>query len=158
VLHLLRDKVVGPEAFDAAFQEYIRRWAFKHPTPADFFRTMQDVTGRDLDWFWRQWIYTTETLDQAVTDVTQARNDNGSYNAAVTLVSNSSVLMPVDLRLTLANGETRNIALPVEIWYGGRSYTFPMELPAAVTGVAIDPANDLPDQNRSNNVWGIARR
>lgn len=158
VLHLLRDKVVGPDAFDTAFREYIRRWAFKHPTPADFFRTMQDVTGRDLDWFWRQWIYTTDTLDQAVTDVAQARNENGTWNAAVTLASHSSVLMPVDLRLLLANGETRDIALPVEIWYSGRRYTFPLELPAAIAGVVIDPGNDLPDQNRGNNAWGTARK
>src|ERR671915_129165 len=69
-LRLLREAVVGPERFDPAFREYFRRWAYKHPTPADFFRTIEDGVGEDLSWFWRAWFYTTERLDQAVDSVT----------------------------------------------------------------------------------------
>src|SRR5690606_11820189 len=65
-LILLREVVLGPERFDAAFKEYIRRWANKHPQPADFFRTIEDVSGEDLSWFWRGWFYSTDLLDQAV--------------------------------------------------------------------------------------------
>jgi hypothetical protein len=54
---------MGREQFDFAFREYCRRWAFKHPTPADFFRTMEDASGYDLDWFWRGWFYTTDAVD-----------------------------------------------------------------------------------------------
>ncbi|HXI21486.1 MAG TPA: M1 family metallopeptidase, partial [Gemmatimonadales bacterium] len=72
-LYTLRNKVLGPEVFDTAFREYTRRWAFKHPQPADFFRTFHDVTGWDLDWYWREWFFTTMALDQSVDSVTQTR-------------------------------------------------------------------------------------
>jgi hypothetical protein len=68
-LNILRETVLGRELFDYAFKEYARRWAFKHPTPADFFRTMEDASGTDLDWFWRGWFYTTNHVDIALTDV-----------------------------------------------------------------------------------------
>jgi len=68
-LNILRDTVIGRELFDFAFQEYARRWKFKHPKPADFFRTMEDASGVDLDWFWHGWFYTTDHVDIALSDV-----------------------------------------------------------------------------------------
>ena len=68
-LNILRETVMGRELFDYAFKEYSRRWAFKHPSPADFFRTMEDASAVDLDWFWRGWFYTTDHVDVAMTDV-----------------------------------------------------------------------------------------
>jgi hypothetical protein len=68
-LNILRETVIGRELFDYAFKEYCRRWAFKHPTPADLFRTLEDASGTDLDWFWRGWFYTTNHVDIALTDV-----------------------------------------------------------------------------------------
>ena len=68
-LNILRETVMGRELFDYAFKEYSRRWAFKHPTPADLFRTMEDASGVDLDWFWRGWFYSTDHVDIAVKDV-----------------------------------------------------------------------------------------
>ena len=68
-LNILRETVMGRELFDYAFKEYSRRWAFKHPTPADLFRTMEDASGVDLDWYWRGWFYTTDHVDVAVKDV-----------------------------------------------------------------------------------------
>lgn len=65
-LNILRETVMGRELFDYAFKEYARRWAFKHPSPADLFRTMEDASGVDLDWFWRGWFYTTEHVDQSL--------------------------------------------------------------------------------------------
>ncbi len=70
-LNILRETVMGRELFDYAFKEYARRWAFKHPMPADFFRTMEDASGVDLDWFWRGWFYTTEPVDIAVENVVE---------------------------------------------------------------------------------------
>jgi aminopeptidase N len=68
-LSVLRETVMGPDLFDQAFKEYAKRWMFKHPKPADFFRTMEDASGVDLDWFWRGWFYTTDHVDIEVADV-----------------------------------------------------------------------------------------
>ncbi|MDO6597781.1 M1 family metallopeptidase [Oceanihabitans sp. 2_MG-2023] len=68
-LNILRETVMGPELFDYAFREYSRRWMFKHPTPEDFFRTMEDASAFDLDWYWRGWFYTTDYVDIGVKDV-----------------------------------------------------------------------------------------
>ncbi|MFT2008260.1 M1 family metallopeptidase [Pontibacter sp. 13R65] len=68
-LNILRETVMGRELFDYAFKEYANRWAFKHPMPADFFRTMEDASGVDLDWFWRGWFYTTDHTDIAIDGV-----------------------------------------------------------------------------------------
>lgn len=68
-LNILRETVMGRELFDYAFKEYARRWAFKHPMPADFFRTMEDASGVDLDWFWKSWFYGTEPVDQTLAEV-----------------------------------------------------------------------------------------
>ncbi|MFN5496890.1 MAG: M1 family metallopeptidase [bacterium] len=70
-LNVLRETVLGRENFDFAFREYCRRWAFKRPEPADFFRSMEDASGVDLDWFWRGWFYTTRPVDIAITSVTR---------------------------------------------------------------------------------------
>lgn len=68
-LTVLRESVMGPELFDAAFKEYAKRWAFKHPKPADFFRTMEDASAVDLDWFWRGWFFSNDNVDVAVSKV-----------------------------------------------------------------------------------------
>ena len=70
-LNILRETIVGRNLFDYAFKEYARRWAFKHPTPADLFRTMEDASGEDLDWFWRGWFYSTDYNDIGIQDVKQ---------------------------------------------------------------------------------------
>ncbi len=76
-LNILRETVLGRELFDYAFKEYCRRWMFKRPTPADFFRTMEDASGVDLDWFWRGWFYTTDHTDLAVENVRQFLLETG---------------------------------------------------------------------------------
>ena len=68
-LNMLRETIMGPELFDKAFKEYSQRWAFKHPKPADFFRTMEDASAVDLDWFWRGWFYSTDACDQSIDKV-----------------------------------------------------------------------------------------
>ncbi len=74
-LNMLRETIMGRELFDYAFKEYCRRWAFKHPTPADFFRTMEDASGVDLDWFWRGWFYGIDPVDIALDDVNWYKAD-----------------------------------------------------------------------------------
>lgn len=75
-LTILRETIMGPELFDYAFKEYSKRWAFKHPSPADFFRTLEDASAVDLDWFWKGWFYTTDNVDIEVADVTWYKYDN----------------------------------------------------------------------------------
>lgn len=77
-LNILRETIMGRELFDYAFKEYARRWAFKHPTPADFFRTMEDASGIDLDWFWRGWFFTTDYCDIAIENVIEAVPSTGN--------------------------------------------------------------------------------
>ena len=68
-LNILRETIMGPELFDKAFKTYSERWAFRHPTPADFFRTMEDASAVDLDWFWRGWFYGTDYVDVELSNV-----------------------------------------------------------------------------------------
>ena len=149
MLRLLREEVLGPEAFDDAFREYARRWRFKHPQPADFFRTMENVSGRALDWYWREWIYTTSRLDQAVDSVT-ARHDS----TRIVLSYAREMVMPVEVSLRYADGHEETRRIPVEMWNYGRH--FALTVPGRVTSVEIDPRHAYPDMNRSNNRWPSA--
>jgi peptidase M1-like protein len=151
-LILLRDRIVGRERFDPAFREYIRRWAYKHPTPADFFRTIEDGVGEDLSWFWRSWFYTTERLDQAVDSVT-AIDPAGVVGSRVYLRSATPMPMPVELDLRMEDGSSRHLSLPVEIWYTGSRYTLLVPGTKRVVGAAIDARNFYPDVHRENNSW-----
>ena len=151
-LILLRDRIVGTERFDAAFREYIRRWAYKHPTPADFFRTIEDGVGEDLSWFWRSWFYTTEQLDQAV-DSVKVADSAGVVTSRVYLRSAGAMPMPVELDLRLEDGTAQHLSLPVEIWYGGTQYTLLVPGPKRVIGASIDGRNVYPDVRRENNAW-----
>src|SRR6059036_83138 len=152
-LYLLRHHILTDTArFDAAFREYIRRWAYKHPTPADFFRSMEDELGEDLSWFWRGWFYRTDVVDLAV-DSVRTRTDSTGTSALLYLSSLGGLPMPVDLRLTYASGATEDVRLPVEIWDLGNRYTYLRKVPAEVVRVEIDPAQNFPDVRRGNNIW-----
>lgn len=79
-LNILRETVMGPEMFDRAFKEYAQRWAFKHPKPSDFFRTLEDASAVDLDWFWRGWFYTTDYVDMTLDEVKWFKLRNAQTN------------------------------------------------------------------------------
>ena len=79
-LNILRETVMGRELFDMAFKEYCERWAFKHPSPADLFRTMEDASGVDLDWFWRGWFYTNLNVDISMSEVKHKKIDSKNPN------------------------------------------------------------------------------
>jgi hypothetical protein len=96
-LNILRETVLGRELFDFAFKEYARRWAFKHPTPADFFRTMEDATGVDLDWFWRGWFYTTDPCDIALERVTHYTIDTQNPDVELAKAKALKEAEPVDI-------------------------------------------------------------
>ncbi|HET7598732.1 MAG TPA: M1 family metallopeptidase, partial [Gemmatimonadales bacterium] len=151
----LREWVLGPERFDPAFREYIRRWAFRHPTPADFFRTMEDAGGEDLSWFWRGWFYTTATLDQAVDSIVvpRAKAPGETLVSRVYLRNAGGMVMPVDLALLREDGSTERLRLPADIWMHGDRFTLSVRGDAQVTNAAIDPDAALPDVRRENNRW-----
>jgi hypothetical protein len=155
-LILLRDHIIGRERFDPAFREYTRRWAYKHPTPADFFRSIEDGAGDDLSWFWRSWFYTTERLDQTV-DSVAVWDSAGMVASRVYLRSATSMPMPVELELRMNDGTTQKLSLPVDVWLGGSRYTAIVPGPKTVIGVTIDPKNWYPDVRRQNNRWDAHR-
>ncbi|AHG89716.1 peptidase [Gemmatirosa kalamazoonensis] len=150
MLHLLRTEVLGPERFDAAFRDYIATWAFKHPTPADFFRVMRDASGMDLDWFWRDWVYTTARLDQAVDSVTAGGADR---RARVWLSSRGTMIMPAELRLTFDDGTTETVRLPVQMWNLGPRFTYRAPAGRTVRRAEVDPRKVYPDMDRANDAW-----
>ena len=147
-LYVLRGKVLGAEVFDAAFREYTRRWAFKHPQPADFFRTIEDVTGQDLDWVWRGWFFTTAALDQAVESVTQRAGQ-----VSVVIRSGGQLVLPVELTLTYGDGTTEVRRFPVEIWYKGDRYTAVIATEKTVTAAQVNADGQFPDVNPRNDGW-----
>jgi hypothetical protein len=149
MLSLLRNEVLGPERFDAAFRDYIRTWANKHPTPADFFRLMRDASGMELDWFWRDWVFTTARLDQA----TEPAVTDTSGRASVYVVNRGTMLMPAELRVTYDDGTAETVRLPVEMWNLGPRFAYRLPTMKRVRRVEVDPRHVLPDQDRSNNAW-----
>jgi aminopeptidase N len=152
MLNALRDVVLGPDRFDAAFREYINRWAFKHPTPWDFFHTIENVAGEDLGWFWRAWVLNNWRLDQSVKSVTYTDNkpENG---AQITLENLEKMPMPVTVLIKETNGKEQKINLPVEIWQRGSVWTFNVPTTSEISEVIIDPDKKLPEWNRANNTW-----
>ncbi len=152
MLNMLRDVILGPDRFDAAFREYINRWAFKHPTPWDFFHTMENVGGEDLSWFWRGWVLNTWKIDQTVTGVKYVDNVP-EKGAEITLANMEKMPMPVTILIKEANGKEHKINLPVEIWQRGSDYTFGVATTSEIKEVILDPDKKLPDWNRDNNKW-----
>ena len=143
--------LLGAETFNRAYQTFMDSWAYKHPYPSDFFNTVERVAGRDLDWFWYSWYFTTWTLDQAIDDVSVQSNE-----VSVRVADEGRVPMPVRLTVTLANGETVSRTIPVDAWLQGRtSVTTSVAVPAGSTvrRVEIDADHVFPDVDRANNVW-----
>jgi hypothetical protein len=142
MMQTLRYEVLGKERFDYAFREYIKVWAFKHPTPADFFRLMRDASGMDLDWFWRDWIFTTARLDQAVDSVGAEK---------IYLANRGTMTLPLEMDVIYADGTTERIRLPVEMWNLGPRFAYRTRPEKVVRRVVVDPRRVLPDVDRSNN-------
>ncbi|RYE36356.1 MAG: M1 family peptidase, partial [Sphingobacteriaceae bacterium] len=143
-LDMLRNVVLGPERFDYAFKIYISRWAMKHPQPYDFFRTMNDAAGEDLNWFWKEWFFTTWKLDQAVTDVRYVLTHPAS-GALITLENKEKIAMPVDVTITQINGTIETLHFPVEIWQRGGTWTFKYPSVSKIKSIVLDADHQLPD-------------
>ncbi|MEO8910526.1 MAG: M1 family metallopeptidase [Gemmatimonadaceae bacterium] len=153
VLLALRNHVVGPELFDTAFREYIRSWVFKHPTPGDFFRSIENSTGEDLSWFWRGFFYSTDVLDIGI-DSVSTRTSEGQTFVTIALRRNTSIPFPVRLRVAYADGTTQDFSLPVNIWARGNRFDAVLPARGPVTGVRLWPDPSVPDWNPLNDTWG----
>lgn len=151
-LKMLREQILGKDRFDYAFHLYVQRWAFKHPTPYDFFRTMEDAAGEDLGWFWKGWFFENYKLDQAVKEVSYVEQNpqKGSY---ITIENLDQLAMPVKVDIEEVSGKKTRVELPVEIWQRGGSWTFKAATQQPVRSVIIDPEHSLPDINPENNIW-----
>jgi|SRR6218665_283467 len=151
-LTILREQVLGAERFDLALQTYISRWAFKHPSPDDFFRTIENVSGEDLGWFWRSWFINNWKLDQAISKVKYIKNDPAK-GLQLTIDNLEKMPMPVLLSLQTKNGKTITKNLPVEVWQRNKSWTLRLDTTEEIDRITIDPNHVLPDSNPTNNVW-----
>ncbi|MDP2957279.1 MAG: M1 family metallopeptidase, partial [Longimicrobiales bacterium] len=146
----LRD-LMGWAKWEEAYRTFISEWAYKHPTPWDFFNTFERFAGEDLDWFWTSFYFETWTVDF---DAVSATTSPG--NGAVVRVANRGLApFPVKVRITTSAGGVIERDVPVQHWLEGNRWV-ELELPAsvgAVTRVEVDPLAFVPDVDRSNNFW-----
>ncbi len=221
-LNILRETVMGRELFDHAFKTYSQRWMFKHPTPEDFFRTMEDASAVDLDWFWRGWFYTTDYVDIGVKDIKKfyvsdkpskqmkeymavrniteadmppmvylaeeesedfdsnlkgktpsesskslkefmmdnmttderAKVKEPKYFYQVTYDKPGGLPMPLIVEYTYADGTTKNITYPPEIWRkNDKEVSVVVSSEKELTGVVVDPKAETADIDVTNNSW-----
>jgi Peptidase family M1 domain len=147
---LLREQILGPERFDRAFRKYIRDWAYKHPNPSDFFRTMESEGGEDLSYFWRGWYMHNWTLDLAV-DSAKYINNDPTQGLTVTVSNRRPLVLPATLEVTYNDNTKDRIRIPAEAWLSKTTtaYIFHGDKPAI--SVTIDPDHVLPDDDRTNN-------
>jgi hypothetical protein len=141
--------VLGAETFNKAYTEYARRWRYKHPSPSDLFHTFEDVSGRDLSWFWRTWFYETWKLDQAIDTVSPVGD-----SLEVVIENRGKAPMPVRLAVTRTSGQVNSLTIPADVWFDGtRRRTVRIAREPTVKSIEIDPKRDFPDIDRSNQVW-----
>lgn len=139
---LLREQILGPDRFDWAFRKYIRDWAYKHPSPSDFFREMESGAGEDLGWFWRGWYMNNWKFDMAVDQI---------EGGQVTLSNRGQLVLPASVEVKFKDGTTTRVKLPVETWLSKPTLVWDVSGGKAIQSVVIDPDHMLPDDDRSNN-------
>ena len=172
-LWILRNTIMGPELFDHAFKEYANRWKFKHPTPADFFRTMEDASAMDLDWFWRGWFYTTDVTDIGIKSVkkyTAVEGNNGAVNFVenaqgakkasdkffyeVTYDKPGGLVMPIIVEFTYKDGTKGRKQYPAQIWrLNDKQITKTITSDKEIVSFQIDPDLETADVDVTNNSW-----
>ncbi len=178
-LYILRNSVMGPELFDYAFKTYSKRWMFKHPTPADFFRTMEDASAMDLDWFWRGWFYTTDVTDIGIKGVKKYftkedkygnidfiedetkglgfgsnKNPKSKYHYEITYNKPGGLVMPIIVEFTYFDGTKERKKYPAQIWrLNDNEITKVFSSSKEVKNIQIDPDLETADVDTTNNSW-----
>ncbi|GGB00262.1 M1 family metallopeptidase [Puia dinghuensis] len=151
-LELLREEILGKERFDYAFRYYVHEWAFKHPTPYDFFHAIENASGETLDWFWRGWFFNNWKIDLAVTGVEYVQGDS-TKGATITIQNKEKLPMPATVEVKEENGTTNRVKFPVEIWMKSGTWKFHYSSTSKIVQVTIDPDNRYPDSDPSNNTF-----
>jgi hypothetical protein len=149
-LVLMRDVILGHARFDAAFRRYIAAWAYKHPSPSDFFRLMASEAGEDLSFWWRAWYASTSSLDLAVTGSAYVHGDV-HQGLNVSLENHDRLVLPAVLDIALRDGGHMRVTVPVEAWMKGDKASFDVPTSSPVATVTLDPDHLLPDRDRANN-------
>ena len=174
-LWILRETVMGQELFDHAFRTYSQRWMFKHPTPEDFFRTMEDASGVDLDWFWRGWFYTTDVTDIGLKGVKKYYTTEGDdevvftedaseglgfsdkhkkYHYEITFNKPGGLVMPIIVEFTYKDGTKERKTYPAQIWrLNDQEVTKVFSSSKEIENIAIDPDLETADVDTTNNNW-----
>lgn len=150
-LKLLREQILGKDRFDFAFKTFIRDWAYKHPSPSDFFRAMESQGGEDLAWFWRGWFFENWNCDLAVEKVAYTDGDPAK-GATVTIANLDRMVMPADVEIQFTDGSKTRIRLEAETWIQQRAVDLPVDDDKPIASVTVDPDHAIPDGNRANNV------
>jgi hypothetical protein len=151
-LMLLRNHIVGEKLFDYAFRKYVSNWAFKHPTPWDFFRSIENSTGEDLYWFWKGLFLENYKLDQAITKVEAKGTD--TY---ITIENLDRMAMPIEVEITTQSGKVIRKNIPVEVWQSSSVYKFLSPTAELVQKIVLDPEHVFPDNNIANNTWTASK-
>jgi hypothetical protein len=177
-LWILRETIMGHELFDHAFRTYSQRWMFKHPTPADFFRTMEDASGIDLDWFWRGWFYTTDVTDIGIKNVKkyhtktkdnevffiedttkslsfgEEKDPNSKFHYEITYNKPGGLVMPIIVYYTYKDETKERKVYPAQIWrFNDKEVTKVFSSSKEITKISIDPYQETADVDTSNNSW-----
>ena len=177
-LWILRETIMGHELFDHAFRTYSQRWMFKHPTPADFFRTMEDASGVDLDWFWRGWFYSTDVNDIGIKSVKKYhtksnginvsfiedkttglgfgtdKNADSKYHYEITYNKPGGLVMPIIVQFNYKDGTSERKVYPAQIWrYNDKEVTKVFSTNKQLSKITIDPNEETADVDTSNNSW-----
>lgn len=149
-LSILRESILGPEKFDKAFRAYIDRWAFKHPTPWDFFHTMENVSGEELTWFWRGWFFNKWKIDQGVKS---AKYIDGDFKKGVqvTIENIGQLPVPTTIQLRFKDGTANTVKIPIEVWKRNTEWTFKVDSNKEIKEVKLDPDSQIPDADLNNN-------
>ncbi|TDE27254.1 M1 family peptidase [Flavobacterium ranwuense] len=154
-LVILREQVLGPERFDLALRTYVERWAYKHPQPDDFFRTIENVAGEDLSWFWRGWFQYNWRLDQGINSIKYVKNDP-KQGVVISIENFEKMAMPVTLDIKTKSGKVSRVKLPVEVWQRNVDWSFKHNSTEEIESITLDPDHALPDSNKENNTWTSA--
>jgi hypothetical protein len=160
-LVMLREKILGPERFDLAFHEYAQKWSFKHPQPADFFRTLASGAGEKLDYFWRGWFFTTYNNDQAVTKVSSqdaqefvGTTKRGKFYHRITVENKGGLVMPVELEIEFTDGSKQRVKMPAEVWRNNeKQHEYGFFSDKDIAKVTADPDSGYADVDRTNNTF-----
>ncbi len=152
-LHLLRNEILGKDRFDFAFKQYIKNWAYKHPTPYDFFRTMENAAGEDLSWFWKSFFLNNWRMDQGIAEVKPFKTDGLLSAYSIQIDNLDKMPMPIVLSIKTKGGKTEIVKIPVDVWMKNKSWTIIYPTKEEITEIVLDPEKVFPDSNAENNKW-----